>query len=103
MPGIIAKAQLTDSYPDTTILLRIERTACVLGTRPARSNLTRHGNHVSPFTRSSPSEVRLFSARNVGVAVVIIVLIEVFSTDCFPQDRRSRHIGQGRRPRHRKD
>jgi hypothetical protein len=45
------------------------------------------------FTRSSPSEVRLLSARNVGVAAIVIVLMEVFRTDTFRRTFRSRYIG----------
>src|SRR6516225_2840751 len=50
-----------------------------------------------------PSKVRLLGARNVGVAVVVIILMAVFSTDDFRQNIRSRHIGQGRGPRRRED
>ena len=53
--------------------------------------------------RSSPSEVRLLGARSVGIAVVVIILMEVFSTDDFGKNTRSRHIGQGRGPRRRED
>ena len=53
--------------------------------------------------RSSASEIRLLRARSVGVAVVVIILVEVFGTDGFGIDTRSRHIGQGRGPRRRED
>jgi hypothetical protein len=43
----------------------------------------RHSGHLSPSLRSLPLEVGLLSARNVGVAVVVIVLMDVFSTNLF--------------------
>src|SRR5580692_7145064 len=53
--------------------------------------------------RSLSSEVRLLGARNVGVAVVVIVLMDVVGTHGFRRSIRSRHIGQGRGPRGRED
>src|ERR1700681_2890895 len=70
---------------------------------PPLMTRSRHGDHLSPSPRSTPSEVRLLGARNVGVAVVVIILMAVFSTDDFRQNIRSRHIGQGRGPRRRED
>jgi hypothetical protein len=49
--------------------------------------------HSSPSPRSSPSEVRLLSVRSVGVALVVIILMEVFSTDTFRRTFRSRYVG----------
>ncbi len=72
-------------------------------TRRNDATRSRHGDHLPPSPRSSPSEVQLLSARNVGVAVVVIILMEVFSTDGFRQNIRSRHIGQGRGSRRRED
>src|SRR5215471_15582136 len=53
--------------------------------------------------RSIFSEVRLLRARSVGVAVVVIILMEVFSADAFRHNIGSRHIGQGGGPRRRED
>src|SRR3954469_10166321 len=48
---------------------------------------------------SLSSEIRLLGARDVDV--LLIKSMDVFSTDGFPQNRRSRHVGQGRGPRRR--
>ena len=55
------------------------------------------------ITSEHALEVRLLSPRSVGVAAVVIILTEIFSTDVFRQDGRSRHIGEGRGPRRRED
>src|SRR5258706_376676 len=55
---------------------------------------------VPPF---SPSEVRLLSAVNGGVAFVLKILMKVFRTGGFRHNIRSRHIGQGGGPRRRED
>jgi hypothetical protein len=58
------------------------------------------GVHLS-LAPISPSEVRLVSARNVGLFPGIVVLIAVFSTDHFRPCVGPWHISQGRGPRRR--
>src|SRR4051812_36990988 len=56
------------------------------------------GSAMKPSLRPVPcSEIRLRSARDVDV--LLIKSMDVFSTDGFPQNRRSRYVGQGRGPR----
>src|SRR5262249_32975787 len=49
------------------------------------------------------SEVRLISARNVGVAAVVIILMGVFSTDNLWPRARPRYVSKRRGPRCRED
>src|SRR5215470_5834356 len=50
-----------------------------------------------------PSEVRLLSMRNVGVAVVVIILMGVFSTDNLWPRAGPRYVSKRRGPRRRED